>query len=138
MNDGWRREIIELHEFFEGWLSGALPATDAAFGRFEQVLSGEFTFVDPGATLLDRPAVLGFVRDAHGARPGLRIRIEKPALRHESDPLRLATYEEWQEFGGETTARLSTVLFRHRGDTPNGVEWVHVHETWLREARPEP
>ncbi len=131
MSDGWSREIVELHEFFEGWLSGTLPATDAAFVRFEQVTSTGFTFVGPNASVLDRSAVLTLVRDAHGARPGLRIRIENPTVHHELGPLLVATYEEWQKIGTETTARLSTALFRARHGTPCGVEWLHVHETWL-------
>jgi hypothetical protein len=32
---------------------------------------------------------------------------------------------------GESRGRLSTALFRERDDTPNGVEWLHVHEVWI-------
>ena len=46
------------------------------------------------------------------------------------DELALATYEEWQEIDGKINARLSTVLLRAKADAPNGVEWLHVHETW--------
>ena len=131
-DDGWRQEIVELHVFFEGWLSGVLPDTDACFERVEQVLATDFTFVDPTARLLEREAVLDFVRDAHCTRPGLSIRIENPQVRHDLDGLLLATYEEWQELDGEKTARFSTALMRPRKNHAHGIEWVHVHETWLR------
>jgi hypothetical protein len=48
----------------------------------------------------------------------------------------LVTYEEWQQSGDQTTARLSTALFRDKPDAPNGLEWLHVHETWLPDRAP--
>ncbi|MFX0092506.1 MAG: hypothetical protein ACFFBD_12150 [Candidatus Hodarchaeota archaeon] len=45
----------------------------------------------------------------------------------------MTTYEEWQEIDGQTIARLSTALFRKCFDAPNGVEWLHAHETWLQD-----
>lgn len=29
----WHAEIVELHNFFVGWLGGTLPATDAIYPR---------------------------------------------------------------------------------------------------------
>ena len=52
-------------------------------------------------------------------------------VRSVSDKLALATYVEWQEVEGQTNSRLSTALFRGKVGTPNNVEWLHVHETWL-------
>jgi hypothetical protein len=49
----------------------------------------------------------------------------------------LATYEEWQVIEGETRGRLSTALFRNREGTPNGIEWVHLHETWMSDSKSE-
>ena len=43
----------------------------------------------------------------------------------------LVMYEEWHSLKGEESARLSTVLFEKRAGAPNGVAWLHVHETWL-------
>lgn len=41
------------------------------------------------------------------------------------------TYEEWQDTGQGERGRISSVLFRRRERAPNGVEWLHVHETWI-------
>ena len=35
---------------------------------------------------------------------------------------------------GTITGRVSTAVFRERADTPNGLAWLHVHETWLPPA----
>lgn len=125
----WRREIEELHEFFADWIGGAVERSPEAFGRLERALAEAFSFITPSAELLDREAVLGAVRDAHGTRPGLRIRIRRPRLLHAAADYLVATYEEWQEVEGERTGRLSTVVFRSRSTAPNGLSWLHVHET---------
>lgn len=132
MSPPWRAEIVRLHEFFEGWLGGALPDTGESFAAFEEVLADDFAIATPAGRLVSRAALVEGLRGGHGAHPELRIRIENAELRHSQGPIRVATYEEWQEEGGSETARLSTVVFRAREGTPNGLQWVHVHETWIR------
>ena len=120
-----RNEIIDLHTFFERWLSGETED----LSRCEAVLADEFTMIGPGGRLIDRATLLDNLREAHGAR-AVGIRIENFTVR-EIDGLCLATYEEWQDEEGEVRGRLSTALFHARDDAPHGVEWLHVHETWL-------
>ncbi|MHC5114165.1 MAG: DUF4440 domain-containing protein [Planctomycetota bacterium] len=126
----WQREIEDLHRVFEAWLGGSVPEDDASFAPIESALTPEFTFVDPHGRHCPRSEVVGKLRSAHGGRPGLVIRIEAPRLLHEEGKLTLASYEEHQEDHGGARAIVSTVLFRERADAPNGVEWLHVHETW--------
>ena len=57
--------------------------------------------------------------------------IERAQLRFDSADLLVATYEEWHQTGDRTTARISTGVFRHEAGAPNGLLWLHVHETWL-------
>ena len=49
-------------------------------------------------------------------------------------------YEEWQYSKYSTTARISTAILKEthqKADDDdsdnNGLEWVHVHETWMPE-----
>lgn len=128
----WEREIVELHDFFAQWFGGRLPATDAAFARFADTMTPEFTIIAPTGTLLGRAELLPRLRAAHGSSPGCQIWIERPALRATHGDVIVATYEEWQRHAGRAaTARLSTVVFRAQPATPNGLVWLHVHETWL-------
>lgn len=39
-------------------------------------------------------------------------------------------YEEWQTTPDGENGRVSTVVFRVDADTPGGLSWVNVHETW--------
>jgi hypothetical protein len=131
----WHAEIVELHDFFQGWLGGTLPATDEVYTRLADTQAPEFAIVTPGGELIPGERLLAQLRAAHGSRPGWRMWIENAELRFTQGGLTVATYEEWQRHAdGTVTGRLSTVIFRDQPGTPNGLAWVHVHETWLPEA----
>jgi hypothetical protein len=65
--------------------------------------------------------------------PGFVSRFARFATRTEG-ALCLVTYEEWQHLSGTASGRISSAWFRARSDTPHGVEWLHVHETWLPDS----
>lgn len=134
--DDWTQEIDELHVFFEQWLTGVLPDSDDAFSRVEAALADRFTMVLPSGKVLERGPLLAGLRGGHGTREAFTIRIRDPRLRHHSESLTVATYEEWQRTDTSDRGRISTVVFARRTDAPNGLEWVHVHETWI-EGAPE-
>ncbi len=133
----YQTEINELHRFFEKWFNGDLPDNDESFSRFSEVMAPDFVIVSPNGRLTDRQSLIAALRSAYGkwqdqAEPG-KIWIEHYQLMHTERAMALVSYEEWQEVGGESRGRLSSALFRVRDGTPNGVEWLHVHETWLSE-----
>jgi hypothetical protein len=128
----WHAEIVELHDFFQGWLTGSLPATDEAYARLVDTTAQEFLLITPDGGRMLRERLLPELRAGHGSRLGWQMWVENAELRFRGAELVVATYEEWQRHAdGATTARLSTAVFRERAGTPNGLAWLHVHETWL-------
>ncbi len=124
-------EIRELHEFFERWYRGDTEETETAFVRFGAALGPGFRLVSPEGDVYDRRAILDAVRKGHSAEGDVRIWIENIKVRKIGRESIFATYEEWQSSQGETTGRISTVLFKIDPHGFNGVLWMHVHETWL-------
>lgn len=137
MRDACKKEITDLHRFFAEWMTGVLPRTGEAFARAAQVLADDMTMITPEAEVMACPPLLKALEASHGAfappDKHFRIWIENYDCRFVSGDLCLATYEEWQDRSGDVKGRLSTVLFRSCDGAPNGVEWVHVHESWLPE-----
>jgi len=133
-------EILELHRFFEQWFRGELDDSPETFARLSDVLSERFQMTTPGGERLERRQLLEGVRRRHGSHRGpgrsYRIRIENIEGRYRDAAVALMTYEEWQEVDGRTRGRISSALFRERKDTPCGVEWLHLHETWLPGTAP--
>jgi hypothetical protein len=126
-----RREIEGMHAFFEQWLPGQLPDTEAAFARVEGVLAPDFALVDPAGHEADRATMAAALRGLWNTRPQVHIWIEEFRLLLDAPPLLVARYEEWQEGSAGNTVRVSTAIFRADPAAPNGVQWVRVHETWV-------
>lgn len=127
-----RREIEALHQFFEGWLSGGRPETADAFRRVDRALGPGFRLVHPSGAERSRDDILTGLRGAHGSQPGLTIEIQNVQLCGAGAQLLAATYEEWQRSTDTEDGRLSTVVFARHPESPHGLRWRHVHETWLR------
>lgn len=124
------QEVIDLHTFFEAWLGGALPATDAAFARFMDATDPGFTLIGPDGATIHAAAVADWIRGAHATRPGFRLWTTDHQLCYADGVCALVTYLEWQTRDGVTTCRISTALFVAAPGAPNGFAWRHVHETW--------
>lgn len=127
-----QQEIEALHRFFEDWLGGTCPNTDAAFDRVRQALAPSFHLIHPEGRMMSRENILSGLRKNHGGHPDLTIQIRNVQLLQTGDDLLVATYEEWQENDATTDGRLSTVAFCCDAESPNGLRWQHVHETWLQ------
>jgi hypothetical protein len=125
------KEIVDLHQFFQDWFTGTLPATEENFERVVGVLNDDFVLIGPDGKLTELRPLLEWLRHGHGARPVMRLWVKNVHLRWQQGEIGLATYEEWQETDRGPTARLSTALFQEKPGTPNGLVWRHVHETWL-------
>lgn len=123
----WEREIVELHEFFEAYFLAEVHSTD----RFESVLEPDFTMIGPTGDVSDRGQVIDAVRAGHGHTSSLSIAISDAELLAERPGLVVARYVETHHLADRSNHRITTVAFTARDDMPNGVAWLHAHETWL-------
>lgn len=128
-----RDEVVGLHEFFMGWLPGALEDADQVFGRFADAVHSEFSMIVPSGEVLDRAAVVASVRAAHGtADASFAIEIRNLVERMVSEDAVVVTYEEWQFVGDRVDSRrVSTAVFVRSPRATNGVRWRHLHETFV-------
>lgn len=118
-------EVEALHVEFERWFAGSSDD----FERIRSSMADGFTLISPAGDIVEHPELLAGLLASHGSRQ-ISIRIENVVVRWSRRPAILATYEEWQDHPGYTTARQSTVLFVEDEAAPAGLLWRHVHETW--------
>ena len=128
MND-WQAEVVELHEYFEGYLGGALPAdlTD----RMTDAFADEFSMVNPDGMVVDTASVVTAISGQHGQHKGMKMWITDFDLITDTDVHVIGRYIEHQKVGEDGNRRLSTVVFRKDDAAPNGLRWLALHETWL-------
>lgn len=148
-----RREVGELHRFFEDWFCGRVPKSRESFGRFRHAMAEGFRIVDPSGRTRELRQLEASLWEAHGCRGSaddfIRIRVERIDSRSlpGGGGICLVTYDEWHETPEGERGRRSSALLRpitvadrdgREGGTGSGdrepVEWLHVHETWLPPA----
>ena len=137
-----QREVVELHGFLVDWMTGAAPRTALTFARFADVLADGFVLVSPHGAITERRPLLRELEARYAVQGsddvGFRIEVRNFRHRRTEGAVCLVTYEEWQQLSGTATGRVSSAWFRARSDMPHGVEWLHVHETWLPDSRETP
>ena len=127
------KEVIRLHEVIEGWTTGRLPETDAAFAGFADALGSEFQIINPEGVMETRQHVVSRFRQRHGARgPSFTISIGDAKCRLFEAEFGLVSYQEIWRRGEEPAGTiLSSAWLRTDAVAPGGVLWLYLHETWL-------
>ncbi|GLQ77700.1 hypothetical protein GCM10007881_12160 [Mesorhizobium huakuii] len=125
-------EVVGLHRFFVDWFVAARADT-VDFSRFEGVMGEGLTMIAPSGQILDRDAVIDYVRSSRATcDDGFAISIEDIRPGWQTEDSIVVLYVEAQLRGGERSRRQSSAVFTTSSSAPNGVEWRHLHETWLQ------
>ena len=139
------KEIHRLHDFFVAWFTAAVENTAEQFASADQAMGAKFCLIGPQGTCTHREELVQALQQAYGCRKGQVFEIEcrnVQVLQHVGNTY-LVSYEEWQRMGDDVeTARLSSAWFQdfqnnhsdinnNNDRFPNGLQWLHVHETWM-------
>ena len=140
MKERCEREVTELHRFFQDWFGGLLENDADTLSRFGSVLAEGFLIVPPGGSALERGSLVErLTRSARELGDGsreTRAHLDREFSRASqcrrlgARDLRGMAGGGWRNTGPNQHGR-----FGRREDTPNGVEWLHVHETWLPDSQ---
>jgi hypothetical protein len=130
----YHREITEFFQFFSEWFDGSSPNTDEHYARIINVIPKDSTYINPEGKLIAGESYFrDDIRKTHDSLPELKMSMKNFRLQWETDDLALVIFEEWSQASVAVPgARLCSVIFRKNPATPNGIEWLHVHETLLQ------
>ncbi|WP_300063074.1 hypothetical protein [uncultured Roseobacter sp.] len=128
-------EAHRLHVVLQDWLRGTLPRTPAGFAPFADALGDPCRVVSPLGTVTERAALLTEFEAIHGVLSAqgeaFVVRVENATVLRRWEDQALVSYEEWHDLDGQSSARLSTVLYTAEAAAPLGVAWSFIHETWM-------
>lgn len=133
MKEQCQKEIEELHQFFEQWYNGVIPCSKDHLTRLENSLSYNFNLITPEGKLFDKETIVDIVKRAYGTRKEHQLIIwtKNFQFKELTPNYMMVIYEEWQKINEIDVGRISTAIFRKNNLINSGVEWLHVHETWL-------
>ncbi len=129
-------EVIQLHEFFVDWFNATCVQTDEYYhANFESRFVDEFEIIMPSGQLFTTEMLFSQLREVYGSSTQFKIQIRNVQTRDVSSDLIVTTYEEWQKNALNSepadNGRISSGLLKKDDAAPNGVRWLHLHETWL-------
>jgi hypothetical protein len=125
-------EVINFHRFFEAWYDAA-TADKTDFGRCERTFGQTFHMIPPTGRIFDRAETIELIRANRGSFHGdFSIEISDIRPSFETENVIVLTYVETQSRAGKHSRRQASALFTASSSAPNGVEWQHLHETWLQ------
>jgi hypothetical protein len=125
-------EIVAFHRFFVKWYDAA-TADAVDFGRCEQVFGRDFHMIPPSGRIFSRAEAIELIRSNRASYNGdFSIDIEDIRPGWEAGDAIVVTYVEAQSRAGKKSRRQASALFTASSSAPEGVEWQHLHETWLQ------
>ncbi len=125
-------EVLDFHRFFEGWYDAA-TADSIDFGRCERTFGQAFHMIPPTGRVFDRAQTIELIRANRASFHGdFSIEISDIRASFETADTIVLTYIEAQSRAGKFSRRQASALFTASSSAPNGVEWQHLHETWLQ------
>jgi len=131
MKYNWQKEIEDLHVFFENWLAGKAAKTEEVYSRFSDSVDDSFNLISPNGVSMSRKELLPSLYQSHGKRKDVQIWTKKKKLLAQNGDILVVSYEEWQKENNEDRGIVSSAVFIIDPEKPNGVRWLHVHETWI-------
>ncbi len=134
-HDKFEYDIVKLHEFFVTWFRGDCERNEEYFAqRFTARFAADFKYVLPDGQTLNLETLTGVLRDSYACSTDFRIKIQSVETCSAGGDLAIVTYRELQK--GEPNspakdARISSAVMKLEPQAPNGVHWLHLHETYL-------
>lgn len=136
MEEEGAREVERFYRFIAEWVRGDFENTDEVFDeRCAGRLSLDFSSVQAEGTAINRGQFLGIIRHLWGVNPGFEFEVREVRARQLGPEAVLVTFEAWQfnlpspHIDG---CRVSSALLRSDPDSPDRLQWVHVHQSWAR------
>ena len=129
-----REEVLRLHRLFVVWFNGSDADKDGVFQMISNSFASDFHIVAPNGNFSSAKEWMAKLQDSYGVHKesGMTIEIKNSKLLSENrKEYVIFKYEEWQRIGELETARIASVMFRTFSSGMNGLQWVHVHETWM-------
>jgi hypothetical protein len=123
------KEIVDLHEFFEGWFSGRLTGNEISV--LDDVIHDDFMLITPHADQINKSNLIEIINSNHGKTIDQKIWVENIQIRSTYNGVILATYTECQMKNEVETCRISSALFKKDDIARNKIKWIHLHETFI-------
>ncbi|KAL8517615.1 hypothetical protein ACS0TY_015749 [Phlomoides rotata] len=132
-------EVVKLYMFYEKWRRGEVDNSEICLASLKSVCDISGTYVHPSGTEKHLHECVNSLRTCYGDQNGkqFRVWVDQVLTAQVGSDSWLVKFKKWEQSGEERLCCLTTALLSSEGVTvAEGLTWMHVHQTWLNEARP--
>ena len=135
------KEVHDLHRWYVKFFHGNSKKANLYDKEFVSRFHTSFTMIKPdGTTLLHYDNLIKIVKNMYFCNPDIAIKCRNVEVLNATPAMVVVRYEEYIKNSlneeNRNNARLSTgvLVLPPRGiQSPNGLQWLTIHETWLPE-----
>lgn len=132
-------EVVKLNLFFERWRRAEVEKFELYLANMKAVCCPSGVLIHPSGTEKLLGDCVNAFRTCYGDQKGksYRVWVDQVLPTQVGSNSWLVKYKKWELSGEKQKGCLTTVLLSSKGvSVPEGLTWVHVHQTWLDGAAP--
>ncbi|XP_042043497.1 sucrose-phosphatase 1-like isoform X2 [Salvia splendens] len=132
-------EVVKFYLFYERWRLAEVENSELYLANLKAVCSKSGIFVHPSGIEKQLHDCVDSLRTSYGDKKGqpFRVWVDQVLPVQVGSDSWLVKFKKWEQSGGERLCCLTTALLSSKGVTvADGLTWVLVHQTWLKEAGP--
>ncbi|CAM6007876.1 unnamed protein product [Sphagnum balticum] len=124
-------EVVEYLLLIEQWLRGDVPNSHQVHNRLKSVLAPDSSLVHAYGIISNPYKEIDSFHSLYGSQKGKTFAIWADRIRtmEISDDSWVVRFDKWQRTG--LTFFFLCLFIQANVDTPNGLQWKLIHETWL-------
>lgn len=124
-----KKEVVNLHRFFQDWFSGKVENSQKLFNsNVRDHFDAAFEFVTKSGAHFNKTKTVAMLKNAYGYDPKFKIKVSLKSLRKVEKYTYLVVFEERQIDEGKKNRRLSVAVIWH--DRKRGTpKWLHCQES---------
>ncbi|XP_057812076.1 sucrose-phosphatase 1-like [Salvia miltiorrhiza] len=132
-------EVVKFYLFYERWRLAEVEKSELYLANLKAVCSKSGIFVHPSGIEKQLHDCVNSLRTSYGDKKGqpFRVWVDQVLPVQVGSDSWLVKFKKWEQSGGERLCCVTTALLSSKDVTvADGLTWVHVHQTWSKEAGP--
>ena len=125
------KEIRELLSFLASYHNASIPDD---VNRLETCFSDNMYLISVSGRKIAKHELIKGIKLSYGSTKEASYWAENTTIEELGEGYYLAIFTEHRKTKGTTNSRISTSIFVPNQNAPNGVQWLHIHDTLVREV----